>query len=78
MIFFSLIYFNPLRHTLAHLTLSQKPVVPAKEADIDEVFTLDMRGFQAYRIHGKNHLRFGRDSYWFRSKGKVHFIDTAF
>lgn len=28
-------------------------VVLAEEADIDEVFTLDMRGFQAYRIHGR-------------------------
>lgn len=28
-------------------------VTLAEETDIDEIFTLDMRGFQTYRIHGK-------------------------
>ncbi|MBT9537076.1 MAG: pilus assembly protein, partial [Nitrospirae bacterium] len=32
-------------------------VVLAEEADIDEVFTLDMRGFQAYRIHGRKSFK---------------------
>ena len=32
-------------------------VVLAEEADIDEVFTLDMRGFQAYKIHGRKSFK---------------------
>ena len=34
-------------------------VVLAEEADIDEIFTLDMRGFQAYRIHGRKLFKIG-------------------
>jgi len=36
-------------------------VVLAEEADIDEVFTLDMRGFQAYWIHGRKLFKIWRD-----------------
>lgn len=32
-------------------------VVLAEEADIDEVFTLDIKGFQAYRIHGRKSFK---------------------
>jgi hypothetical protein len=28
-------------------------VVLAEEADVDEVFTLDLRGFNSYRLHGR-------------------------
>ncbi|MDP3014476.1 MAG: hypothetical protein Q8M92_09555 [Candidatus Subteraquimicrobiales bacterium] len=39
-------------------------MVLAEEADIDEVFTLDVRGFQAYHIGfmEENHLKSGRDN----------------
>lgn len=37
-------------------------VVLAEETGIDEVLTLDMRGFSAYRIHGiKAFTRYGRN-----------------
>ncbi len=32
-------------------------VTLAEEADVDEVFTLDLRGFNSYRIHGKRHFK---------------------
>ena len=32
-------------------------VVLAEEAGIDEVFTLDLKGFSAYRIHGRKSFR---------------------
>ncbi len=31
-------------------------VVLAEDADADEIFTLDKRGFATYRIHGKKHF----------------------
>lgn len=31
-------------------------VVLAEETGINEIFTLDIRGFQAYRIHGRKHF----------------------
>src|SRR3989339_414152 len=45
-------------YTLAHTGFTDATlVVLAEEADIDEIFTLDMRGFQAYRIHGKKSFK---------------------
>ncbi len=32
-------------------------VAPAEELDGDDVFTLDRRGFAAYRLHGKKPFR---------------------
>lgn len=32
-------------------------VVLAEETDIDEVFTLDIKGFQSYRIHGRKSFK---------------------
>jgi len=32
-------------------------VTLAEEADVEEIFTLDMRGFQAYRIHGRKSFK---------------------
>jgi hypothetical protein len=50
-------------YTLAHTGFADATlVVLAEEADIDEVFTLDMRGFQAIGLMEENHLRFGRGS----------------
>jgi predicted nucleic acid-binding protein len=34
-------------------------VVLAEETGIDEVFTLDQRGFSAYRIHGRKSFKIG-------------------
>ena len=41
--------YNDIPMDFADATL----VVLAEEADIDEVFTLDVKGFRAYRIHGR-------------------------
>jgi hypothetical protein len=40
-------------------------VVLAEEADIDEAFTLDMRGFQAYRIHGRKSFKNTSQNFYF-------------
>ena len=45
--------YNDIPMDFADATL----VVLAEEADIDEVFTLDIKGFQAYRIHGRKAFR---------------------
>jgi len=32
-------------------------VTLAEEAEVDEIFTLDLRGFSTYRIHGRKAFR---------------------
>jgi predicted nucleic acid-binding protein len=45
--------YNDIPMDFADATL----VVLAEEADVDEVFTLDEKGFRAYRIHGRRSFR---------------------
>jgi predicted nucleic acid-binding protein len=49
--------YNDIPMDFADATL----VVLAEEAGIDEVFTLDLRGFHAYRMHGKKGFRIAPD-----------------